>query len=125
MQHQNATGGLVSYTDGQAFFAEFFGTFLLAFVVLSVQNHALINDYKALAIGGAVIAAGYSFGPISGGFFNPSATLACSIGRQLAVLTSIAPLMYLAAQLLGAAIAAAVFKFATHSHEFEAPEESA
>lgn len=121
MSHTNSTGGTEYYTNSQAFFAELCGTFLLSYVVLSVQNHALINDYKALAIGGAVIAAGYSFGPISGGFFNPSSTLACSIGRQLAVLTSVAPLMYLAAQLIGAALAAAVFKFATHSHEFEPP----
>lgn len=119
LTHPNATGGLVEYTDSQAFFAELCGTFLLAFVVLSVQNHALIKDYAALAIGGAVIAAGYSFGPISGGFFNPSSTLACSIGRQLAVLTSIAPLMYLAAQLTGASLAAVVFKLLTHTHEFD------
>jgi len=118
LTHPNATGGLVEYTDGQAFFAELCGTFLLAFVVLSVQNHALIKDYAALAIGGAVIASGYSFGPISGGFFNPSSTLACSIGRQLAVLTSVAPLMYLAAQLTGASLAAVVFKLATHTHEY-------
>jgi glycerol uptake facilitator-like aquaporin len=122
LTHKNSTGGLVEYTDGQAFFAELCGTFLLAFVVLSVQNHALIKDYAALAIGGAVIASGYSFGPISGGFFNPSSTLACSIGRQLAVLTSVAPLMYLAAQLTGASLAAVVFKLATHQHEFDSAD---
>lgn len=105
------------HSSGQAFFAEFFGTFLLCFVVLSVAsvpNHPL-GDYKAFAIGSCIIAAGYLFGSISGGLLNPAVTLCNSIGTFQA-LTSTNPALYVVAQFCGGVTSAAVFRKLTHAH---------
>jgi glycerol uptake facilitator-like aquaporin len=108
------------YGIGQAFFAEFFGTFLLAFVVLSV---ALVKkpkapEYNAFAIGGCIVAAGYGFAPLSGGVLNPAIALANGVLRGV-IFTTAAPALYILAEALGGVAAAAVFKFLTHTSEYE------
>jgi len=105
------------HTLGQAFFAECFGTFLLCYVVLAIAGVSNpLKEYAPFCVGSCIIAAGYSFGAISGGLLNPAVTLCNSIG-SLGFLTSTAPYLYLSAQLLGGLIAAAVFRLLTHPHE--------
>merc|ERR1712048_569397 len=107
------------YNWEQAFFAEFFGTFVLAFVVLSV---ALVRkppgkDYIAFAIGGCIVAGGYGFAPLSGGVLNPAIALANGF-VNLSVVTTLWPAMYTLAEVLGAVMAAVVFRFLTHPQEY-------
>jgi aquaporin Z len=106
------------YHLAQAFFAEFFGTFLLAYVVLCV---ALVRDplkeYAAFAIGGCIIAGGYGFAPLSGGVLNPAISLANGILR-LNLFTTPYIVVYIVAECLGGIIAAVIFKFVTHKEEY-------
>jgi aquaporin Z len=106
------------YTLPQAFFAEFFGTFLLAYVVLCV---ALVRDplkeYTAFAIGGCIIAGGYGFAPLSGGVLNPAIAIANGL-LSLKLFTTATPVVYVIAELLGGIAAAALFKILTHPHEY-------
>merc|ERR1712078_368074 len=67
----NATDPTDTYTLGQAFFAETFGTFLYCFVVICVATtFTPLKEFKAFAIGCTFIAGGYAFGPLSGGVLN-------------------------------------------------------
>lgn len=84
-------------------------TFALAFVVLHVATtkKAAGNSYFGLAIGSTVMAGAYAAGNISGAVFNP----AVAIGVTLMGLSIAANLwIYLVANLLGAALAATVFR---------------
>jgi len=113
-----------TYLEEQAFFAEAFGTFLLCFVVLSVVSvEKPLQEYTAFCIGGCLVAAGYSFGPISGGLLNPAVTLAASIGDKFSTITSPSALLYLLAQFTGGALAAATFRFVSHPHEYKEASE--
>ncbi|WP_066038886.1 MIP/aquaporin family protein [Herbiconiux solani] len=90
--------------------AEFAGTFLLVFGLIGAalltspdsNGHAdqpgtgLLG--VALALGLAVTAGGFAFGPISGGHFNPAVTLGTAIAGRLP--WGLVPL-YVIAQLLG------------------------
>lgn len=108
------------YTLGQAFFAETFGTFLYCFVVICVSTtFTPLKEYKAFAIGCTLIAGGYAFGPLSGGILNPAITIADCVVRMEAISQPLTPLMYVGGELLGGILAAVVFRFITHSHEFE------
>ncbi len=69
-----------------------------------VSNGKLGWTGIALAYGMTAMAMSYAFGPVSGGYFNPAITLALLIQRRL---TAIKSVFYIAAQLLGAALAAA------------------
>ena len=92
-----------------AFIVEFLFTFALAFVVLNVATSRKSegNSYFGLAIGGTVIAAAYAGGPISGGAYNP----AVAIGAALMGLSVTSQLgLFLAANLLGGAAAAMVYR---------------
>lgn len=112
-----------NFTLGQAFFAETFGTFLLCYGVLCMGSVAEpVKEYLAFAIGGCIIAAGYAFGPLSGGILNPAVTIANSVCYKISVLYTPAPLAYLLAQLLGGALAALIFKFVTHPHEYDSAD---
>jgi aquaporin Z len=90
--------------------AEFLGTFLLVYVVknvtLSTANSS--QSFYGLAIGGIVAAMLYTFGPVSGGSFNPAVAVGlCSIKafdwQYLWV--------YLIGSLGGAAVAAIIYTF--------------
>merc|ERR1712203_526331 len=106
-------------------FAETFGTFLLCYGVLCMGSVAEpVKEYLAFAIGGCIIAAGYAFGPLSGGILNPAVTIANSVCYKVSFLYTPAPLAYMLAQLLGGALAAVIFKFVSHPHEYESAEES-
>lgn len=109
-----------NFTLGQAFFAETFGTFFLCFVVLAVvSTRKPLQQFTGWVIGSTILAVGYAFGPVSGGILNPAITLAASIGDKFSALYEPAPLSYMAAQMVGGVLAAVVFKFVTHCHEYD------
>jgi len=112
-----------NYTIGQAFFAETFATFLFCYVVICVSTtFTPLKEYKGLAIGFCYIALGYAFGPLSGGVLNPAITLATSIVSLTPFTRPMVPLLYLGAEMLGGALAAVVFRFVTHVHEYGSGE---
>lgn len=119
----NATNPDQTHTEGQAFFAETFGTFLYCYVVICVSTtFTPLREYRAFAIGSTFIAGGYAFGPLSGGLLNPAVTLADCIVRAEILTAPISTLLYVAGQLLGGVLAAAVFRLVTHKHEMEMTE---
>lgn len=98
-----------------AFVAELLFTFALAWVVLNsaTLDKTAGNSYFGLAIGGTVIASAYAIGGISGCALNP----AVALGAALMGLSSWANIwIFFAANLLGGALAALVFK-AVHCEE--------
>src|SRR6202008_4418249 len=86
---------------------EFVGTFFLVFVIgcVSSQPHVLLGP---LAIGAALMVMIFAGGHISGGHYNPAVTLGVWM-RGKCDTKDVVP--YMAAQIIGAAIAAAVVKF--------------
>jgi len=94
---------------GPALLAEFLFTFALVYVVLNVATAkgTANNSFYGLAIGMTVTAGAFAVGGISGGAFNPAVAVGISI-------MGISPWsnlwIYLVANLLGAAVAAGVFK---------------
>jgi aquaporin Z len=91
-----------------ALLAEFLFTFALCYVVLNVATARGTegNSNYGLAIGFTVLIGAYSVGAISGGAFNP----AVAVGITLMGLSAPASLwIFLVADLLGGAAAAAVF----------------
>lgn len=84
--------------------AELLGTMLIAGVILGVANSRRTagNGYAALAIGGAVFAAGATFGSLSA-FFNPAVTWAWGLHDLLSA--------FRAEDEAGKAIAAEVIRF--------------
>lgn len=96
---------------GPSFVAEFLFTFALCYVVLNVATAKGTsgNSFYGLAIGFTVMVGAFSVGHISGGAFNP----AVALGAAVMGLASWSMLwLFLAANLLGGAAAAAVFRFA-------------
>lgn len=94
---------------GAAFLAEAVGTFVLVFVVLNVatsKDHPN-NSFYGLAIGSAVFIGAVGLGGISGGGFNPAVALGLSITGAF---DWSAYWMYLVAPIVGAAIAAVIFR---------------
>ena len=92
-----------------AFLAEFLFTFALVYVVLNVATADATdgNSYFGLAIGFTVLAGAFAVGQVSGAAFNP----AVAIGASIAGLLPWSNLwFYIAAELLGGAAAAFVFK---------------
>ena len=99
----------LSGTVPQALVAEALFTFALAYVVLNVATAKANanNSFYGLAIGFTVLAGAFSVGGISGGAFNP----AVAVGISVMGLTAWSNFwIYLAADLIGAAAAAVVFK---------------
>jgi aquaporin Z len=115
------TGNKVQYNEGQAFFAEAFGTFLLCFVFLSVvtskETKSTLEEYAAFAIGGCIIGGGYAWGPLSGGILNPAVTIATSV-VNFKTLATPSPWLYVLAQVVGGLLAAVMFRFVIYSNEF-------
>ena len=94
-----------------AFVAEFLFTFALVYVVLNTATAkgTANNSFYGLAIGMTVMTGAFAVGGISGGAFNP----AVAVGVGVMKLVSLSQIwIHIVADLLGGAVAAAVFKFA-------------
>ena len=89
---------------------EFLFTFALAYVVLNVATAEDTegNSFYGLAIGFTLAAGVFAAGPLSGGAFNPAVALGASV---LGMFTWSHIWIYLVAELIGGAVAAAVFLF--------------
>ena len=104
--HVGAT--LPSGSDGQAFLWESVLTFFLMFVIMAVATDTrAVGEAAAIAIGGTVGLDAMFGGPVTGASMNP----ARSLGPAIAGGDYTAIWVYIAAPLLGAAVAAAVYQF--------------
>ena len=104
--HVGAT--LPSGSDGQAFLWETVLTFFLMFVIMAVATDTrAVGEAAAIAIGGTVGLDAMFGGPITRASMNP----ARSLGPAIAGSDFTAIWVYIAAPLLGAAVAAAVYRF--------------
>eukprot|EP00933_Yihiella_yeosuensis_P014793 TRINITY_DN13111_c0_g1_i1.p1 TRINITY_DN13111_c0_g1~~TRINITY_DN13111_c0_g1_i1.p1 ORF type:complete len:454 (-),score=111.58 TRINITY_DN13111_c0_g1_i1:224-1585(-) len=92
--------------------AELLYTFVLCFVVLNVavakKNATEKGQYYGLAIGFVIVAGAYGAGAISGGCFNPAVAL--GIDLSSAGLGFGYSICYIAFEIIGAALAATLFK---------------
>eukprot|EP00927_Polykrikos_kofoidii_P020814 TRINITY_DN19926_c0_g2_i1.p1 TRINITY_DN19926_c0_g2~~TRINITY_DN19926_c0_g2_i1.p1 ORF type:complete len:192 (+),score=40.96 TRINITY_DN19926_c0_g2_i1:38-577(+) len=109
------------YSVKQACVSEFFGTFILAYVVLCVATtRKALTEYFGFAIGACIVAGGSAMGRISGGLLNPTVAIGAAAVNLDIIHHLWLVIMFVAAQLLGGAAAAVVFKNLTHVSEFEA-----
>eukprot|EP00931_Biecheleriopsis_adriatica_P093870 TRINITY_DN6758_c0_g2_i1.p1 TRINITY_DN6758_c0_g2~~TRINITY_DN6758_c0_g2_i1.p1 ORF type:complete len:455 (+),score=108.18 TRINITY_DN6758_c0_g2_i1:103-1467(+) len=96
----------------EAGLCEMLYTFMLTFVVMNVaaakKNLEEKNQYYGLAIGFTVLAGAYGAGAVSGGCFNPAVALGIDISSAGIGFGWCVP--YIAFELLGAAMAAGLFK---------------
>ena len=107
--------GVATYADsvgvGQAFAAEFVGTFILVFTIFGVIHHKAPAGFAGLAIGLVVFAAIIPVAPTTGASINPARTFGPMLVQQLAggsVNWGQLP-VYLGAELLAGAVAALVY----------------
>merc|ERR1719316_1136951 len=99
---------------------EFVFTFVLCFVVLcvaSVKKSDTLSQYFGLAIGSCVTAGGNAIGGISGGSLNPAVSTGISAARIIGGGHFYNCLIYSAAEIAGAGVAAVVFMM-THPSEY-------
>eukprot|EP00746_Dinoflagellata_sp_MGD_P164837 gnl/MRDRNA2_/MRDRNA2_93735_c0_seq1.p1 gnl/MRDRNA2_/MRDRNA2_93735_c0~~gnl/MRDRNA2_/MRDRNA2_93735_c0_seq1.p1 ORF type:complete len:462 (+),score=90.61 gnl/MRDRNA2_/MRDRNA2_93735_c0_seq1:101-1486(+) len=94
----------------EALLAEVLYTFMLCFVVLNVATASKNegNQFYGLSIGFVIVAGGYAAGNISGGAFNPAVALGIDVSS--AGLGFGWGFAYAGYELLGAALAAAMFR---------------
>jgi len=94
---------------GPALLAEFLFTFALVYVVLNsaTADDTAGNSFYGLAIGMTVMVGAFAVGDISGGAFNPAVALGITV-MGISSWNNI--WMYLAADLVGGAVAAVIFK---------------
>ena len=100
---------VISPAAAPALLAEFLFTFALVYVVLNTATAkgTANNSFYGLAIGMTVMIGVFAVGDICGGAFNP----AVAIGLSVLGLTSWSKIwIYLVADFLGGAVAAATFK---------------
>ena len=92
-----------------AMLAEFLFTFALAFVILNVatSKDTAGNSFYGLAIGMTVMTGAFAVGSISGGAFNPAVAVAIGV-MKLVNMSQI--WIHILADLVGAAVAAFMFK---------------
>jgi len=85
-------------------------TFMLCFVVLNVAvaKKATPNEYYGLAIGFVIIAGAYGAGAVSGGCFNPAVAIGIDVSSAYLGLGWC--IVYTCFELVGAALAAVLFK---------------
>lgn len=103
---------------GAAVGGEIFFTFVLCFVVLTVATvKAPSKDMYGFAIGTCVVVGGYSIGSISGGSLNPAVSFGLDLTSGFGHGRIGHCLAYIAAELVGGALAAGVFTM-THPKEF-------
>ena len=93
-----------------AMIAEFLGTFLLAFVILQVatSKRTAGNEYYGIAIGFAVMASAFVFGPISRSAINPAVAFGMCLTEMLHWSDY---WLYILAACGGAAAAAGIFRW--------------
>ncbi|HET9098590.1 MAG TPA: aquaporin [Candidatus Saccharimonadales bacterium] len=97
-----------------ALVAEFLGTGVLTLLILSVQRSQLgLQYFVALAAGLAIAIMVFSVGEISGGYFNPAITLGLWTARKL---STVAGILYIIVQFLGAWAAFGVYSYYSNSH---------
>jgi len=101
----------------EACLVEVLYTFMLCFVVLNVAATKATegNQYFGLAIGFVIVAGGYAGGGVSGGAFNPA--VAFGIDTASAGLGFGWSFAYLAYELVGAALAAGLYRV-VHPEEY-------
>jgi aquaporin Z len=101
----------ISLEPIKALIAEFLFTFALCYVVLNVATARVTsgNSYFGWAIGFTVLVGAYATGTISGGAFNPAIALGITI-MNLSIWSNI--WIFFVGSLLGAVLAAIVFKAA-------------
>lgn len=98
--------------------AEMIGTFALIFVGAGSICMDVVTGGKvglvgiALAHGLTIMAMAYSYGAVSGGHFNPAVTAAMLASRRVEPFRGV---LYIGAQLLGAALAGVLLKAVLHS----------
>jgi glycerol uptake facilitator protein len=112
-----AYGGGVS--AGQAFIAEFVGTFILVFTVFGVIHRAAAPGFAGVAIGFVVFAAIIPVAPATGASINPARTLGPMVVQQLwggEVQWSQAP-VYLAAEICAGIAAALIYVAITRTRD--------
>lgn len=104
---------------GAIFGAEVFYTFLLVFVVLNVAVRDAPNQYYGMAIGFVIVAGGVASGGLSGGCFNPAVALSLDFAGMFSPPGAKygRSLVYVAAELLGAALATAVYRTVSQREE--------
>ncbi len=106
--------GVASYGDiplGQAFAAEFIGTFILAFTVFGVIHRKAAAGFAGLAIGFAVFAIIIVVGPATASAINPARVVGPMLVQQLAggeIKWAQLP-VYLVAELLAGVAAALLY----------------
>ena len=102
---------------GQAFTAEFVGTFILVFTIFGVIHRKASAGFAGVAIGLVVFAAIIPVAPTTGASINPARTFGPMLVQQLAdggVKWNQLP-VYLAAELLAGALAALCYAFIAHT----------
>jgi aquaporin Z len=99
------------FTLVNAFFAEAMFTFLLCYVVLAVATTSTAkSQFFGLAIASVVTAGGIAIGVISGGVLNPAVAFSVATTSALAGGSLLNFIPYALSELLGGALAAAVFR---------------
>ena len=108
MLHSPETGS----APAQALQGEMLYTFMLTFVVMNVaaakKNVSEKNQYYGMAIAFTVLAGAYGAGAVSGGCFNPAVALGIDVSSAGVGFGWCVP--YILFELLGSAMAAALFK---------------
>lgn len=101
--------------NATALAAEVFGTFALAYVVLNVATSegTTGNSFYGLAIGFTVFAMATTFGPISGGAFNPAVAVGQTVLKAFALKNL---WIYIVGCFAGGALAAVVFNYANRQN---------
>ena len=116
-----AAGESLEVEIGPAIFAEALWTFVLVYVVLNTatsKDHSN-NSFYGLAIGTTVFVGAVTLGGISGGGFNPAVALGLSITGQF---DWSAYWLYFLAPVVGAALAAVLFRVLNAHDRLPAPE---
>jgi glycerol uptake facilitator protein len=115
--------GVASYADsvsaGQAFTAEFVGTFILVFTIFGVIHHKAPAGFAGLAIGLVVFAAIIPVAPTTGASINPARTFGPMFVQQLAggtVKWEQLP-VYIAAEAAAGILAALAYGFLTRGSD--------
>src|SRR4051794_21777678 len=113
--------GVAAFGDGvgigQAFLAEFVGTFILVFTVFGVIHRKAAAGFAGIAIGLVVFAAIIPVAPATGASINPARTVGPMLVQQIAggeVKWAQLP-VYLAAELLAGVLAALLYGVLTRT----------